>query len=1247
MPFGPRPEPPPISREEVSRHSQEYQFSQLALNLPEKAPKGLLLSKYTGSVLPKSVFDDDSCLSGALPNAPPGSSPRLKGPRPLFLHQKSPSRSSKPIVPYPLAENASASQSGQESDHFNSNNIFTSFGSSILQMPEPEDNRAFVSPSPSMYSLSQTSVSLKEHTGAASSSLSNPPEDQHPSEAFSMVPPPLTSKIKYARPTRSIFQWGIPAELLPPMPVSLEAMSGLHVGQEGQYTMSLDLPQIPSMDPIRPKFSVEQLTISDFQSPKDLWSLSQTARWLYELVLKYDSEISVEDAQQALTRLFLYRISTLDWTRAKRVASSVILSLKQQSFIAQEMLELVLTMTGPQVSGVITEFSGNNGCYSPSLPSLTSSTHCYSFSCLRELHSSKGSGGSRQISSRSIARSYLISSVSGQSRSNTQISGLSATTTIIDVNELKSDNDIYPLRRLQLERYSNLMEDDPSICLEMNWRKFWNLEESDMADVDPTIVKAQFAIHELIMSEVLYVRDLQIYLDVYGDIELLNAFAIMSKQAEFTSRVFDRIKAILHCNRNLLSNLLIRQNQQGPYVQCISDILGEWASQPSTIDAYSEYATDYLWADNHLRRELAQSQHLQKWMEERAKNTRLMGRPHSFFFNRVLPRVARYHLLLGTILKYTEKIGLESDCIVTRQAIEAANALTQRCDDSVSKQKRVLDVQNLKAHIVFKSSSVTADLKLGDKRRRLIRRGDMLRRGELKMDWVETHALLLDNFLVLSKTREGYNGTAFYVTKPPIPLDLLVLESCEEEGVVKVSSKIAFTRHGSTEEPENKGELVKSPTLFPLRITHLGSGGQKYQFFVSTKPERSQWANSIVEAKQFRAQLAFTRSAEPFRFDVVSDHFKYPDTERPQLPIPIPGTSLHRAVGWVDPDNMSRVALKRRVNCSATVGLINFLGTDGGLWAGLNTQDSSELIWKNASLPLQKIIKIDILETMNAIFILCGDRNLTWFPLDQVISRCLGDTRKTIGIRLNRTKKVVDFTIGYHKSRVVVIYLQQGGLLKVVEPVRSHGALSMRILKEHGLQPATKCIDSLREIDRVQVGAEAVRITAFLKSIIVTSLKSFEWLTLDSKKLVRIPSGSNRKEMQFWGRPIRTIKLDAARVLMCYESCYVMCDYTGNVGIQPTTWFLEKCTECAYYAPYLIVVAQGGELVEIRYVDEFPGRLVQILTGKDIKVLNVTEEPIHLRMAHPWAEGRQLILELIGNDVVKTNGSTWVSSSSA
>lgn len=1085
-------------------------------------------------------------------------------------------------------------------------------------MPEPDPinspswshsptNASRISTSPSRDSF--TADTLSSNTSISSAGLYPSGQNQVPS----LVPPPVGQE---RRSTKSIFQWGIPAELLPPMPVPLDSISGLTLGDAGQLTMNLNLPEASEQP--RMKFSVEQITVADLEQPVEIWSLSSLARWIYELVVSFDAEFSVHDVHQLLTRLFMFRMKNLRWDLADSLAHSAVESLIRQQFISDASDILYLSSSGPEVSGVITDLTGDEwACYSygPHDPQMM----CYASKCLQRLSSRPLPSSSMHTTKATLGNLAPAPTVTG--------------TTVFSSSSI--DKPFEPMTSMDLEAVL-----DPNTTLEMNWRRFWNLEEVDIQDVDPKLVKLQFAIHELIMSEVSFVRDLVTYLDVYGEIELLKGLSVMSNQEQFCARVFGRIRSILAQNKHLLIQMLERQASQGPYIYDIADIITKWAKNSRTIQAYGDYAEDYLWTENHLRQELAKSTRLQNWMEERAKDPRINGKPHSFFFHRVLPRLARYQLLLSAVLKYTSEETVSERQSVQR-AIETTTDLTRQCDDRVAKQKRVLDVQNLKAHIVFKSTAVTADLKLGDKRRKLIRRGDMVRKGDMKMDWVDTHTLLLDNFLVLSKTREGLNGTAFYVTKAPIPLDLLVLESDSEEGVVKVSSRLTLTRHGPTEEPDPSAvDNERSPVLYPLKITHLGSNGQKYLLFIPNKPERSQWARAIVEAKQSRAQLAFARSAEPFRFAQISDGFSYPESEAPYLSVPIPDTPLFRAVTSTNPEDGSRVILRRKVNCLVPVGAAYLLGTDYGLWLGHENQ------WMRVLNSPQRVLKLQVLETMNAVFVVCGDHNLSWYPLDQIIARGLGDKRHVLGTRLNRQRKVIDFSVSFHCGRVVLMYMQQGGILKVIEPIKSHGLIAMDTIEKAGIDRPSSCIDSFRELDKLQLSSDVTRVIPLIKSVILTTSKYFEWVTIDAKQTVKLPVGSAiTKEMQYYGRPIRMIKLDASHFLKCFESCYVICDYEGKDCIQPTTWFLEKISDCAFYAPYLILFSQGGEMIEIRYVEEFPGRLVQLITGKDIKLLSNDDECVYFRMAHPWIVGRQLILQMIGNEIVRDTGSSWQSSS--
>lgn len=959
-------------------------------------------------------------------------------------------------------------------------------------------------------------------------------------------------------------------------------------------SVNIDLPQAPPF--LKSSFSAEQLTVNDLQLPEEIWSLSCLSKWIHELLLSNNGDISVDDMKKALVKLFVYRINTLDLKLANDLATNAINSLRQQRFILESDNQLMVNPGDSRVSGVLTLLC-NDGCYANSnrisnietkvdkLPRLWAS--CYAPRCGETLNTVRTS--SLPVS---------LDSISSTRRS--------------------------PYQKISKDTYNQSLA-----SVEMNWRKFWLLEERDLSNIDPKVVKLQFALHELIMSEVLYVEDLETYLDVYGDLKLMQGFSIMNDQESFVEKVFGRISKVLATNKEMLNKLLNLQYKEGPYLNTsnVSDIVTEWSCLDQTSQAYINYANDYLSTETHLRQELSQNVRTKTWMEERGKNPKLQGKPHSFFFHRVLPRVARYQLLLNAILKYVPDNEVSALHRVN-DAIAACNELTQKCDDCVAKQKRISDVQSLKAHIVFKSPSVMADLELSDKRRRLVYRGDVQRRGELKMEWVSTHILLLDNFMVLSKKKDGQNGTAFYITKHPIPLDLLVIENGDEEGVVKLTTRLTITRLSADDTATSNS--VDDNSMFPLSITHLGYKGQKYVLYISSKAERQQWIQSIVNLQESRARLALASSTEAFALNLITDGFAYPDNEIPHLPIPIPHTLQHRSLSDANGTVQctSRVVLRRRVNCFAVVQACYFMGTDLGLWF-FNTLDDKP--WRKILGQPGRIVKIEILESMNAVFILCGERNLTWFPLDQLIARGLGDDRKSIGMRLNQHRKIIDFSVSVINKAIVVVYVQQNGMVKVMEPVYSYGALGMRNLTMLGIKPASRCIDSFRELDRFQASSDVTNVDVFSNSMIFATSKSFEWLSLNTKSPIKLPVGNVStisKDVNSYGKPLKVFRIDSTHLLLCYDSSYIVCDNSGKEVSQAPTWFLDKNIDAAYVAPYLVVLSDSGEFIEILTIGSSPGKSVQVITGKDMSFTSTNSLFVTIKMAHPWVSGRQVIFQL-------------------
>lgn len=75
-------------------------------------------------------------------------------------------------------------------------------------------------------------------------------------------------------------------------------------------------------------------------------------------------------------------------------------------------------------------------------------------------------------------------------------------------------------------------------------------------------------------------------------------------------------------------------------------------------------------------------------------------------------------------------------------------------------------------------------------RRSVLLRGDLVRRSESRLEWLDTHVILLDNQLILTKPKQEKHtlGLKYYVSRKPIPLDLLVFGDTKKEPVYKSSS---------------------------------------------------------------------------------------------------------------------------------------------------------------------------------------------------------------------------------------------------------------------------------------------------------------------------------------------------------------------------------------------------------------------------------------------------------------------------
>lgn len=197
-------------------------------------------------------------------------------------------------------------------------------------------------------------------------------------------------------------------------------------------------------------------------------------------------------------------------------------------------------------------------------------------------------------------------------------------------------------------------------------------------------------------------------------------------------------------------------------------------------------------------------------------------------------------------------------------------------------------------------------------------------------------------------------------SKQPIPMQLLVLESTDDEPVVKSTVKgitatggrsgiqdtrlgrttssqspvpgalthsststsvnsVSTTSSGKTLAPVNSAEGKDDKIMYPFRVRHLGK--DDYTLFASSPQSRSEWCAKIVEAKTKHAAGLFAQNAEPFKLRVMADSaFAYESGPPGQKSVVIKGTPLDRAIDDVEKmyKHTGRPApvCRARVNCA-------------------------------------------------------------------------------------------------------------------------------------------------------------------------------------------------------------------------------------------------------------------------------------------------------------------------------------------
>lgn len=500
-----------------------------------------------------------------------------------------------------------------------------------------------------------------------------------------------------------------------------------------------------------------------------------------------------------------------------------------------------------------------------------------------------------------------------------------------------------------------------------DWGMFYKIPPEKCQRDDPE-VQLQYSLHEVVCKEESFISQLEILRTLYRD--PLSASAILNpkKANAFLREVFGTVDILKTINEEyLLSRLKYRQKEQGPYIVGFSDIFREWIRKAKTV--FIEYSASFPNADYLVRREREENMLFRSFLERCRENKMSNRLDIDSYLKAPISRMMRYGLQLQDVHKKMTKMKKDPDETANlSRAIKEIQAVAEECDAKVGERTKVVKLKELSTKLQLRPNMKHIKLNLHHYGREVIFQGDLLRRRTIGFGWVETRAILFDHYLVLAKviSMRGTRREIYDVSKYPIPMDLLVLESTNEDPIAK--SSLANFIGGQTNTGvsglgaapvASAGSLAADDNiLYPFKVKHLGQP-EGYLLYASTALSRQDWCEKLISTKTRHAESLYRENIEPFRLRIMADaSFAYSEQLNYVRPPMIKGTPLDRAIREVEALSQISVGYptpvcRAGVNC-ATVFCQNEIlkcavGTDNGLYISSYTDPRG---WSKVNLPV-------------------------------------------------------------------------------------------------------------------------------------------------------------------------------------------------------------------------------------------------------------------------------------------------------
>ncbi|KAL0095349.1 hypothetical protein J3Q64DRAFT_1693853 [Phycomyces blakesleeanus] len=600
--------------------------------------------------------------------------------------------------------------------------------------------------------------------------------------------------------------------------------------------------------------------------------------------------------------------------------------------------------------------------------------------------------------------------------------------------------------------------------LQTEAQQLWtdNVSPDIRASVSNSERKRQETIFELIYTEENFSSDLdymnELWIEPLRDGNVIPA----SRRDTFIDKVFSNLLSIRNISRKLVNVLLERQNEY-PIVSQIGDIMLKFAVD---FEPFIYYGARQHEAKFVFEQERYINPALRIFAETTERNPSSKKLELNGYLTKPTTRLGRYTLLLNEILKHTPE-G-HPDRIQIPNAVDTIRQFLGRVNVETGKAKNKFDLERIHKHLTFKNKADAMDLKLLEEDRHIIKQGVLRKTSNLES--TEYQAILLDNYLVISKIKIVHGRECHIVRKRPIPLELLE---------VSVPQSCALThRSGSI--------LSYIPTVESQRSSAvIGS----LRLAGNTSITASRIGHPIVFKRMGR------RMSETFTLYAPSVATRKPWLEHIQSQREIknqrqPVFDIHPII----PERTFYVNSKINHIVTFKNGQFYVLATDNGVYLGRVVSQSPP----RQVLNLERVTQVNVLESDKLLMVL-ADKVLWEYPL-----AVLSDTSKVQLPGLKLETQVPFFHVGYCLDKTLICVPQVSPLsttITLYEPSSSPEKKSGSFLGIFGKTKKVSVKTRLRIFRKTYVPSEAWALELTPNNLLITCKRGIVIVDMHTNKI--------------------------------------------------------------------------------------------------------------------------------------------------